>query len=215
MNKNMLISAILSMSSVLGFGQNSSQAKNILDKACALYEKSKGVSFSFKMTSTDAKGNSYRPQSGKAFAKGNKFRLDTDESTVWFDGKTQWVLMKELKEVNVSNPTSDEIASMSPLALLNTYKSGYMLSAPTVRTIGGKSADAITLTPNGSKGDFREISIAIDKSSGAVLQIVFTFKNGSGTKIDISAYNTNYNFPDTDFVFDKKNHKEVEIVDLR
>ena len=215
MTKNIFLSLLLLTFVLSVFGQSSGQSKNILDKASALYTNSKGVSFDFTITASDTKGNKHPPQRGKAIAKGNKFKIDFETSTVWFDGKTQWVLIKELKEVNISNPVGEEIASVSPLSLLNSYKSGYALSTPTTKTVRGRNAHLITLTPTGNKGDYREITVSVDKANSAILQVGFILKNGTKNQIELSNYNTNYNFSDSEFVFSKDQHKGIEVVDLR
>lgn len=197
------------------FAQNSSEALSILDKAFSAYENSKGIELSFTATATEANGTAYEPQKGVAKIKGNKFVLDMPGLKTWFDGKTQWVLMTDLNEVNISNPTNDEIASISPLALLSMYKTGYKLNNPVTKTVNGKSASVIEMTPSGSKSEFKNISVAIDKKTNTVLQVNLTMNNGMKNKIDISNYNANFNFPDTDFVFDESKYPKVEVVDLR
>ncbi|HBC38681.1 MAG TPA: hypothetical protein DC016_07375, partial [Porphyromonadaceae bacterium] len=131
----------------------------------------------------------------------------------WFDGKTQWVLMKDLNEVNISHPSNEEIASISPLALLSMYKTGFTLDTPASGIINGKNAFVINMSPTGSKSDFKKISVGIDKKTNSVLQVDITLKNGMRNKIDINDYNTNYNFTDTEFIFNKDQHKGVEVVD--
>jgi outer membrane lipoprotein-sorting protein len=133
----------------------------------------------------------------------------------WFDGKTQWVLMKDLNEVNISHPSNEEIASISPLALLSMYKTGFTLDTPASEIINGKNAFIINMSPTASKSDFKKISVGIDKKTNTVLQVDITLKNGMRNKISINDYNTNYNFPDTEFIFNRDDHKGVEIVDLR
>ena len=197
------------------FAQTSAEAKTILDKAYSSYENSKGIKMSFSVATTDENGTAYQAQKGTALVKGNKFKIEMPTIDTWFDGKTQWVLMKDLNEVNISNPSPEEIASISPLALLSMYKTGYTLKNPVTKTVNGKSASVIDMTPTMSKSDFNNISVAIDKKTNTVLQVNLTMKNGMKNKIDISDYNANYNFPDTDFVFDKGKFPKVEIIDLR
>ena len=197
------------------FAQSSVSAKNILDKAYSAYENSKGIKMSFNVATTDENGSAYQDQKGIALVKGNKFKIEMPTIDTWFDGKTQWVLMKDLNEVNISNPSSEEIASISPLALLSMYKTGYTLKNPVTKTVNGKSASVIDMTPTGSKSDFKNISVALDKKTNTVLQVSLTMKNGMKNKIDISDYNANYNFADADFVFDKSKYPKVEIIDLR
>lgn len=199
----------------ISFAQSSANAKSILDKAYGVYENSKGIKMSFNVSTTDESGTAYQAQKGTALVKGNKFKIEMSTIDTWFDGKTQWVMMKDLNEVNISNPSAEEIASISPLALLSMYKTGYTLKNPVTKTVNGKSASVIDMIPTGNKSDFKNISVSIDKKTNTVLQVNLTMKNGMKNKIDISDYNANYNFPDSDFVFNKDNHKGVEIIDLR
>ncbi len=195
--------------------QHSSESKALLDKAYATYEASDGIRLSFKATFTEKDGTAYAPQSGEAYIKGNKFKLEMENMDVWFDGKNQWVWMKETNEVNLSAPTATEIASISPLALLGIYRSGFTLKAPASKTIKGRSAHWIDMVPVNQNKDFKAITAAIDKESGNIIEVIVTMPDGMKNKIDISAYNTNHRFGDALFVFDKKDHPGVEIVDLR
>src|SRR5690554_5876623 len=141
------------------WAQSSAEARAILDKASQLYEKSEGVKISFVLKTDDTDNSIYEPQNGEAFAKGNKFKLELPYATTWFDGKTQWVLLKDANEVNVSNPSTDELAAISPLALLNMYKTGYVLKDPRSRTIKGEDVFEIEMSPTNNTQDIKTISI--------------------------------------------------------
>ena len=196
------------------FAQNSSEAKAILDKAYANYEQSKGIKIDFSFSAVENK-STYMQQKGTAMVKGNKFKIDTNDVETWSDGKTQWVLLKEFNEVNISEPTMDEIASISPVALLSMYKSGYTLKAPSNKTINGKNVYIIEMTPSNNQSDFKNISVAIDKSLNTIIEVNLTLKNGVKNQISISNYNTNYNFADSDFTFNRGKYPKAEIIDLR
>ena len=197
------------------FAQSSNEAKVLLDKAYATYETSNGIRLLFKAIMTDKEGTVYEPQSGEAYIKGDKFKLEMEAMDIWFDGKTQWVLMKDLNEVNISAPTATEIASISPLALLGIYKNGFTLKAPASKTINGRSTHLIDMVPVNQNKDFKSITAAIDKESGNIIQVIITMADGMKNRIDISGYNTNHQFTDTTFRFEKNDHPGVEIVDLR
>lgn len=214
MKRNIFISALLLIASI-SFAQNSSNAKAILDEAYSNYVVSKGIKLSFTIATTEANRTAYQNQSGIAMIKGDKFKLSMEAIDTWFDGKTQWVLMKDINEVNISTPTQQEIATISPLALLSMYKTGFTLSAPLSKTVNGKSAHVINMTPISANNDFKALSVAIDKKTHTVLQVNLTMNNGMKNKIDISNYNANLKYADTEFVFDKNKHKGVEIIDLR
>ncbi|MDD2475777.1 MAG: LolA-like putative outer membrane lipoprotein chaperone [Dysgonamonadaceae bacterium] len=199
----------------LSYGQSSTESKAILDKANQLFEQSEGVKLTFILNTEESDGTTYEPQSGTALVKGDKFQLDIPYATTWFDGKTQWVLLKDANEVNISNPTPQEIASISPLALLNMYKTDYTLKQPINKTINNKAVVQIEMTPNNKTQEFKNITITIDKKTNGVVQINFTTNNGIKNSLTLSEYNTNYRFSNDIFTFDKSKHPDVEIIDLR
>ncbi|HHT29515.1 MULTISPECIES: LolA-like putative outer membrane lipoprotein chaperone [Petrimonas] len=195
--------------------QTAADARTVLDKAYSAYENSKGINILFTITTTGQDGTKYPPQKGSAQVKGNKFKIETSTINTWFDGKTQWVLMKEMNEVNISYPSNEELATISPLALLSMYKTGFTLNPPVSKTVNGKSALVIEMVPTGNKSDFKKISVAIDARDSSVVQVDITLKDGMRNRIDVNSYNTNFNYSDAEFLFNIDQHKGVEIVDLR
>lgn len=210
---------ILSISALfiitLCHAQGSTKSKTILDQANQQYEKSEGIKLVFTMNTKESDGTNYEPQPGAAFVKGNKFKLDLPYATTWFDGKTQWVLLKDANEVNISTPTEQELTIISPLALLNIYKSGYILKEPLNKTINGQEVSEIEMTPTDKSQELKTISIAINNKTLAVAEIKFTLKSGLQNKITISEFNLNEKYPNEFFMFNKLINRGVEVIDLR
>ena len=197
------------------FSQNNAASKAILDKAFAGFETSHGIRLSFKTTTMESDGTAYAPESGVAYIRGNLFKLVMEAMDIWFDGVTQWVFIKEANEVNISNPTGQEIAAVSPLALLGMYKNGYTLKAPVSATVNGTNVYQIHMTPAAGNKDFKAVTASIDKKTHTLVQVILTTANDIKTKIDITSYNANHQFNEPFFRFDKALHPDVEIVDLR
>lgn len=195
--------------------QNREDARAILDKTYRAYQASEGIQLSFTTSSLDQNGNPSDTQIGEAFIKGDQFKLAMETMDIWFDGTTQWVLMKEVNEVNISQPTEQELASISPMALLGMYRTGYSLKKPVPATINGKNSFLIEMTPLEKNRDFKAVSVAIDKITHTLVQAILTFSNDLKTQIDITKYNANYHYPDSEFTFNPMDHPGVEIVDLR
>ena len=84
--------------------------------------------------------------------RGNKFVLETDEMKTWYNGECQWSLIFDMEEVNLSEPTQEELTEINPYELLNLYKKGYSSSYldATDRVVLLKSKD--------SKKNFQEIT---------------------------------------------------------
>ena len=206
--------SILFLSATL-YAQSSAESKAILDKASQLFEQSEGVKLSFILAPDSSDGGDFEPQEGVAFIKRNKFKLDMPYSTTWFDGTTQWVLLKDANEVNISSPTAEDLVSISPLGLLNMYKTNYTLKSPTTRTFNGNAITEIEMIPINKWQDFERLTIAIDKKTNSVVMVRFTTRDGSKNKLTISNYNSNNKYTNDLFKFNKNNHPGVEIIDLR
>lgn len=212
-------SLILALSILLlpaaSYAQSSPESKALLDKVSQLFEQSEGVKLSFTLSPDSPDGGAYEPQEGIAFAKGDKFKLDIPFSTTWFDGTTQWVLLKDANEVNISTPTPQELISISPLALLNRYKTDYILKKPIHTTYNGKETTEIEMTPIDSTHEFQSLSIAIDNKTNNVVLVKVTSRDGTKNKLSISDYTSNNKYSNDLFTFNKHNHPGVEIIDLR
>ena len=92
-------------------------AKKILDKTAAVVGSKGGASASFNIS-----GGKLSATNGTISIKGNMFHAKTPAAVIWFDGKTSWTYMKNTEEVNVSNPTASQLASMNPYSFINLYK---------------------------------------------------------------------------------------------
>ena len=121
-----ILFALAFMLSVNAFSQSSADAKKVLDKAAAVVGRRGGAAANFSIT-----GGEVGRTSGSIIIKGNKFKAITPETTIWFDGKTQWAYMKSTNEVNVSTPSEAKRLSMNPYAFITMYKNGYHMSMKT------------------------------------------------------------------------------------
>jgi outer membrane lipoprotein-sorting protein len=195
--------------------QQSAEAKALLDKTYALFEATKGIRLSFRAASLDTGGNEQGTMEGTAIIRGDRFRLETGDLDIWFDGTTQWVLMKEVNEVNISHPTGEEIESVSPLALLRIYRNGYTLMPPFNVTVNGKKAQLIRMTPTAANKEYKMVEAVVDHNNYRLVEVKLTLQNGSKQVVTISDYNANYNYSDTEFQFDQSRHPDALIVDLR
>lgn len=215
MRSIILVLSILLVSVATYAQKSSAKSMSILDKASQLFEQSEGVKLSFTLSPDSSEGGAFEPQQGVAFIKRDKFKLDMPYSTSWFNGTTQWVLLKDANEVNISNPTPEELISISPLGILNMYKTNYVLKEPVSNSFNGKATTEIEMTPINRWEDFESLTITLDNKTNSIVMIRFTTRDGSKNKLTISDYNSNNKFTNDIFQFNKSNHPGVEIIDLR
>ncbi len=215
MKKRKILTIVALLFTLLIYAQQSTEARALLDNTYRSFEASKGIRLTFRAATIGSDGSEQMSMNGTAFIRGNKFRLETNEMDIWFDGATQWVLMKEVNEVNISNPTAEEITSVSPLALLGIYRNGYILSAPKEKIHNGKSLAMIRMLPAVGTSVYSEVDALIDSNKQTLVQVTLTLRNGTKQRITITDYNANHNYSDTEFRFDKTRYPNVEIIDLR
>jgi len=118
--------------------QQQSQAKSILDKTAEAFRKAGGVKADFTVkVITD--GLIEGVEHGTIQLKGEKFVLKTTDIVTWFDGKTQWSYVAKNDEVNVSNPTQEELQQINPYTFLYMYQKGFSYKLGTMKTFRGKA----------------------------------------------------------------------------
>lgn len=190
-------------------------ARTILDKASDAYNKAGSIILSFTLDTKDNKAKNTYSYDGKAYMKGNKFKIEIPDAITWFDGTTQWVYVKDTEEVNISNPSGEELQGVSPSALFSIYKKGYNLSYKGEKRSGGKVLQRVELTPQKKGADITKILVEIDKATSIFSTITLTDKSGIQNTLSIKNYQTGSSIPEAMFTFNKKDYPKAEIVDLR
>jgi len=190
-------------------------ARDILDKASDTYNKAGAVTAKFTLDAKDPKAKTTYSYDGTAYMKGNKFKIEIPDAITWFNGATQWVYIKDTEEVNITNPTGDELQAISPSVLFNIYKKGFDLKYKGEKTVGGKSVYEIELTPQKKGTEFTKIIVEISKANNLFSKISVTDKSGIENILTIKSYQTGTSLIDTMFQFNKADYPNAEIVDLR
>lgn len=190
-------------------------ARSILNKASETYNATGGLTASFIINAKDPRSKSVNSYDGKAYMKGDKFKIEIPDAITWFDGTTQWVYVKDTEEVNVTTPTNEELQAISPSALFNIYKKGVNLLYKGEKTAMGKTLQEIELTPQKKGGDFTKIIVQIDKSSNIFYKVTLIDKSGLENELIIKNYQVNKNLADNLFRFEKKDYPNADIIDLR
>ena len=73
-------------------------ARDILDRAADAFRREGGVKITFSVRAPEGNTN------GSIRLKGDKFLLETEGVTTWFDGRTQWSYLASSDEVKFPNP---------------------------------------------------------------------------------------------------------------
>lgn len=148
---------------------------------------------------------------GSLIMSGRWFKLITDRLSIWYDGKTQWTYVPENEEVNITEPTADELLETNPVEIINASMSKY--SARVVRTEG--SVRTIELKPLKPGSSIVSAELSIDTARNLPTRVVAVFTNGSRLIANIANVKIGKAIPRSAFVYDTKLHPSAETVDLR
>lgn len=187
-------------------------AREVLDAAAARMTASGGVRAQFKATQY----NGSTPQeetSGTMLISGRKFQVQTSDITTWFDGTTQWAMMRNTGEVNVSEPTEEEQAAMNPSALVGIYKKGYS-SKLRKGNLRGKPSYEVYLKAKSKQAAFSEIYVDVEQGSFDPL-CFRAKKDGNWMRLVINSFQAGLTLPAATFTFPAKDYPDIEVIDLR
>jgi outer membrane lipoprotein-sorting protein len=146
--------------------------------------------------------------------KGNKFKIDTPDKDIYFDGKTQWVYQKSYEEVNITQPSGEEIQALNPKLIFAVYKkNSHYKYVGTKTDTKMRKVQEVSIFPQ--KGEITQITMQINNADYFPVSFHIFYKNKIENIIYINKYQTKQNFSDSQFVFDSKQYPDAEIIDLR
>lgn len=204
--KTLLIAfaAILLPAAIHAAGNAASSAAEVLRQAADALKKAPSVEASFSATSGTGAA------SGTITLAGNRFKLSTADLTTWFDGKTQWAYSPAADEVNISEPTTDELRQINPFAVIAGMQTDYTPR----RLKSSAGTDRIELTPK-TASEYRKIIVTFNDATKFPEEINVTSVDNSTTKIIIKSIRKGQKLPASTFRFDPAKYPNAEIVDLR
>ena len=205
--------------STVSFGQNSEEAKNLLDEVSTKMSSYKNmyIGFSQSLINLEAgiKEGDEPPIRGEVNLAGEKYRLDYLGNQFIFDGKKLYVINNDEKEISVTDgDLDDEDGFIYPSKLLTFYKQGYNFEMGKLQTVKGRKLQFVTLYPIDSNSEIVKVELAIDAKTKHIVQLIQTGENGSKTTFTITNFKSNLNLSDDFFNFDKEKYlKKKYIID--
>ena len=183
------------------------EATALLERTAEAIRSSEGIKASFAIQAQGVETE------GTIFLKGTKFKLETEGVKTWFDGTTQWTLVEETEEVNISEPTAEELQSINPYAWLSLYKEGYKVRFGSGANEGERS---IVMTTTKSRLDMQSIVLTVNERTLAPVRLSMAGRGGKDVAvIFIQSYDDKQHYDDTLFTYPESQYPDVEVVDLR
>lgn len=189
--------------SVNAFGAT---AEDILDSATQKYQSAKSLTATFTVTES---GNAVN---GTIIVSGDRFNVTTPEMSIWYDGRTQWTYSASTQEVNITEPTAEELQQVNPFAIINSFRNAY--NATIIKSESGKHV--LQLTPRSSQyPNIRRVILTLSSNTLLPSEIKISTENNSEITIKTDHIAVGKALPASTFTFDGKKFPQAEIIDLR
>lgn len=183
---------------------NGETAEQVVSDVISSYNKSKIVVADYTVAANGVNST------GEIVMSQQRFNIQSEPITCWYDGKTQWSYISQIGEVNITEPTPEELELTNPYAALMNIGTNYVTELST----DGDNYQ-LTLIPKENSDFATEIGLIIDKSTKLIVKALFIQDNSSYT-ITISNYNFNSNYTDKVFTYDPSQLPAgTPVIDLR
>ena len=209
MRKIFLILAILVRTCIQA---QDADAMKVLDIAADRIQKAGNVKIEYK-ASIFAGSTEKASTTGTMWLQESKMKLEADEITTWYDGKTRWCFVPNTNEVNIDEPSKKEMAAMNPYTFMNIYKKGFKMSVKET-VLRGEAVYEVYLKAKYAKMDVKEVYVDIRKSDYQPLCIRVREDN-DWQRVSILSFKGNLNLSDDFFVFPEKDYPDVLKNDMR
>lgn len=193
------------------FAQNDPKAKEILDKAAAKFKAYPAAEVDFTLAMENKAENIKETHEGKAWMKGNLYKLNLMDVENYYDGKVIYTYMPEVEEVNIKNPSDEEEGFLNPASLFDIHNQGF--NQKLLSTSNGIAY--IELYPK-EKKNVEKIGVWVKTSASSIEKVISFGKDGNNVIISVNNIKSLVPVPaDSFFKFDTAKHPEVEIIDMR
>lgn len=182
-----------------------SPAEEVMKTCAAKFSNAPSVTLEFAIAQSDGSAT------GSMLMSKRLFRLSTADLTIWFDGKTQWTYMANANEVNVTEPTGEELMESNPFELISTFQQNFNCKVLKSSNV----ADIIELTPKYKDSNMSSAKITVSKSTGWPTAMIITFDGGNTISVSIGKVTVGKAVSASQFRYDPKVCHGAQIIDLR
>ncbi len=206
--------------SINGFAQKQKEAEDILKAAADKALAYKTIYMKFNFFVNNLQNDSKDEYQGELWTKGNKFKISIDNSITYSNGKERWVYLKDENEVTVStidfseDLDPEDLFLVKPLSIFTLYKKNFKYYISGDQNIDGKHHTVVELVPEDLNKPYFKIKCWISDDYD-YYSIKYFQKDGIHIILQLTDFKTDIKLKDSFFVFNSKEHPEVEIIDMR
>lgn len=215
--KQLILISLFSVFVLTGYSQQDTKAKEILEKVTKTMQSLTSLDAKFSYEMENKVENVKDKSVGSIVLKGKKYKLNIPQlgTQMICDGKTIWTYMVNSNEVTIADLDESTDELMDPAKIFTIYEKGFNYKFLNETVDAGVPVYNIELTPQKPSGDIKKIKLMIDKQKMLIHGAIMNGKDGNTINVIVTQLKTDGSYADSDFVFDTKKYKGIEVVDMR
>jgi outer membrane lipoprotein-sorting protein len=207
-----LLSIILFFAGYFANAQTDPAANAVLDRFSARVASAPSVSLKFKFIIDDLVEKRADTLTGAVIISQDRYKLEMPNNIIWFDGTTSWSYLIAEEEVVISQPDkNDDSFQNRPSSIFTMYKTGYKTRLYDENT----TEWIIHLYPEDIRSELVRVGLTIGKRLNDLKKVEYRRKDGIAIYIVVDEYNLTIRPEQNFFVFDRAQHRGVDIIDMR
>lgn len=207
MKRRLLYILIISCVSFMSYGQTCDE---VLDRLIEkLNTTSLQTDFNIAVTEPNTQSLNY---SGNLLMLGKKFNLRMLTIQAYYNGKSLWVYDSDIDEINVSNPTEEELQETNPLLLIQLVRRNCRLHY--TDNFKDKTQWSVDLYPNNKKSEVLKYTVQFRRTDLMPTRVLISEIQNKTTTVILSGQK--FGVATTGhFELDESKHPNATINDLR
>lgn len=198
-----LSTILLLMISGIAFAARTETAATLMSRCAAAVSGAASLKIGFNLSTSQG------TQACSMTVAGSRFVLDSPVLRVWYDGTDQYTYIKRTRELNITEPTADELMECNPFAIVNHYSKVY-----NVRRLSG-DRPVVELTPRSGASNIRKAVLTLDPETMLPTKLIVTLTDGHTIAATVTSVVRGGKVAASTFTYDKSRYPAVEVVDLR
>lgn len=192
------------------FAQNGADKANaLLDRALAGFKADVPVRMDYTYRVLDEDGEALQEDRGAIYVDNGRYALLMQDMKVWCDGATQWSYMREVDEVYVTDAVSDEAQNLSPLHIMEHYRTGRTVSLADDGVVA-----VVTLQPMTDDGT-ESVELHIRNSDNCLVKMIIYMPGQGSVEVLLDGYAAKCGADSSVFVCPVDEFRTAEIIDMR
>ncbi|HLU94450.1 MAG TPA: outer membrane lipoprotein carrier protein LolA [Membranihabitans sp.] len=211
---NLFALLILPALSVPSLSQDQNLGKAV-QKVIDKYQDAKALKldFEFQLTYPEKTPQIFE---GTFYKLGDKYKVDLDQFTIFSDGRVQYSVQKEAREVQITTVDTETIELSSPAGVLKYLEDQkFRYFDQSALNQGSQALRIIEMIPVDQSSEYFKIRFSFTEKSEAIKYIEIFARDGQRIQLTVGDTSFSGNFPQNTVEWNPDLYKDYYIEDLR